>query len=128
LAIAIEAKHKGADQPVHLIESAGKKASVLKTGSRETILPTVIHSDRIEALPSSYADVITARAFAPLPRLLPLAWQHLAKGGQIILLKGEAVGAEISEARKDWNFEAQQTPSLSDDSGCILTISGLIPR
>ncbi|MGJ8560551.1 MAG: 16S rRNA (guanine(527)-N(7))-methyltransferase RsmG [Litorimonas sp.] len=128
LAIAIQAKHKGLDQTVHLIESAGKKASFLKTVSRETKIPTVIHGDRIEALPALSADVITARAFAPLHRLLPLAWQHLTQEGQIILLKGGAVDTELSEARRAWTFDAHQTPSLSDETGCLLTITGLAPK
>lgn len=127
LSIAIDAKHQGLDQTVHMIESAGKKASFLKSVSRETKLPTIIHADRIEALPPLNADIITARAFAPLYRLLPLAWQHLTNSGEIILLKGEAVDAELLEARNAWRFNAQQTPSLSDDSGCILKITDLAP-
>lgn len=127
LAMAFQAKHLGLDQTVHLIESVGKKASFLKSVSRETKVPTVIHADRIEALQPLNADVITARAFAPLHRLLPLAWQHLAKNGQIILLKGEAVAAELSEAHNAWTFDVQQTPSLSNDSGCVLSITGLAP-
>lgn len=128
LALAIQAKHAELDQTVYLIESAGKKASFLKTVSRETSLPTVIHSDRIEALPTLNADVITARAFAPLHRLLPLASRHLTKDGQIILLKGIAVDEEISLARDAWTFDLKQTPSLSDDGGCILTITGLTSK
>jgi 16S rRNA (guanine527-N7)-methyltransferase len=127
LAVAIEAKHKGLDQTIHLIESAGKKASFLKSVSRETKIPTLIHRDRIEALPTLNADIVTARAFAPLHRLLPLAWHHLSPQGQIILLKGEAVDAEITEARRAWTFDAQQTPSLSDETGCVLKITGLKP-
>lgn len=128
LALAIQAKHAGLDQTVHLIESAGKKASFLRTVSRETSLPTVIHSDRIEALPELNADIITARAFAPLQRLLPLASRHLAKDGQIILLKGIAVDEEIALASQTWAFDLKQTPSLSDDSGCVLTITALTSK
>lgn len=128
LAIAIDAKHSSRDQTVHLIESAGKKASFLKTVSRETGLATIIHGDRIEALPKLEADIITARAFAPLRRLFPLAWQHLGKDGQVILLKGMAVEEEVLLARQTWGFDLQQTPSLSDESGSVLTITGLQPK
>lgn len=127
LAVAIQAKHADLDQTVHLIESAGKKASFLKSVSRETSLKTVIHSARIEALPKLNADIVTARAFAPLHRLFPLAWQHLSEGGQLVLLKGEAVDAELAEVSKDWIFTSQRTASLSNDGGCVLQISGLAP-
>jgi len=127
VAIAIQAKHEGLDQTVHLIESAGKKASFLKSVSRETRLNTVVHAARIEAIPTLKADVITARAFAPLHRLLPLAWLHLSEGGQITLLKGSSVDAEIIEAQRSWSFKTQMTPSLSDESGCVLTLTDLAP-
>lgn len=128
IAIAIQAKHAGLDQTVHLIESAGKKASFLKSVSRETGVNTVVHAARIEALPKLNADVITARAFAPLHRLLPLAWLHLFEGGQIILLKGLSVDEELAEARRAWSFQSEISPSLSDDSGCILTLTDLSPQ
>lgn len=125
LAIAIQSKHTSLDQTVHLIESAGKKASFLKTVSRETHLPTVIHGERIENIEPLNADIITARAFAPLERLLPLAKRHLTDGGKIILLKGEAVESEIALAKETWAFNAEKIASLSDDTGCILIITDL---
>lgn len=128
IALAIQAKHAGLNQTIHLIESAGKKASFLKTVSRETHLPTVIHADRIEALPSLNADVITARAFAPLDRLLPLAALHLKASGRIILLKGLAVDEEVALARQQWDFELTQTQSLTDDSGSLITITRLTAK
>lgn len=128
IAIAIQAKHAGLDQTIHLIESAGKKASFLKTVSREAGLPTVIHADRIEALPNLNADIITARAFAPLNRLLPLAARHLKESGKIILLKGLAVESEVSLARQDWNFHLDQTQSLTDETGSVISITGLTAK
>jgi len=127
LAVAIQAKHADLDQTVHLIESAGKKASFLKSVSRETSLKTVVHSARIESLPALKADIVTARAFAPLHRLFPLAWQHLREGGHLVLLKGEAVDDELNEVSKDWTFTSQRTASLSNDGGCVLQIGGLAP-
>jgi 16S rRNA (guanine527-N7)-methyltransferase len=128
IAVAIQAKYAGQKQTVHLIESAGKKASFLKTVSRETALPTVVHSDRIEALPNLQADVITARAFAPLDRLLPLAALHLKSGGCLILLKGSAVDDEVAIARQDWNFDMAQTKSLTDETGSVIILTGLSPK
>lgn len=128
IAVAIEARHTTPDRQVHLIESVGKKASFLKSVSRETGLKTTVHARRIEAIPSLKADIITARAFAPLHRLLPLAWHHIANDGQLVLLKGEGVDAELDEAAQDWQFDSHRTRSLTDDGGCILQIRNLSPR
>ncbi|MGB6231107.1 MAG: 16S rRNA (guanine(527)-N(7))-methyltransferase RsmG [Litorimonas sp.] len=128
IALAIESKHSQAERQIHLIESVGKKASFLKTVSRETVLPTIVHSDRIEKIEPLSADTITARAFAPLHRLLPLAQRHLNDGGELLLLKGRGVGREISEVEASWSFDHEQFPSLSHDDGVILRIANLALR
>lgn len=124
LAVAI-AKVEDADVRVIMTESAGKKASFLKTVSRELGLPTVIHSDRIESLDPFPADTITARAFAPLDRLLGYAEPFLASHTQLLLLKGVAVDEELESARRQWTFECEAVKSLSDDDGCILKIKNV---
>lgn len=127
LALAIEAKHQGADRHVHLIESVGKKASFLKSVSRETGLTTTVHANRIETLASINADLITARAFAPLRRLLPMAAHHLAQHGRLLLLKGANLQQEVDDARLDWRFDAQIYPSQTDQGGQILVVEALRP-
>ena len=127
LAIAIAAKHQDSGRVVHLLESSGKKSSFLKSVSRETGLKTVIHAKRIEAVPSLQADCITARAFAPLHRLLPMATLHLKSGGQLVLLKGERADDELENVSEDWSFEVEKQPSLSNESGCILILRDLRP-
>lgn len=125
LSVAIAAKYDSPTRVVHCLESAGKKASFLKSVSRETGLNTVIHADRIEAVGPLGSDVITARAFAPLHRLFPLADRHLASGGRLVLLKGERVDDEIADVSKDWMFHVKKHPSLSDEGGSILILTDL---
>jgi 16S rRNA (guanine527-N7)-methyltransferase len=127
LSVAIAAKYDAPDRTVHMLESAGKKASFLKSVSRETGVKAVIHAKRIEAVDPLDADVITARAFAPLHRLLPMAARHLKSGGELVLLKGERVDDEINEAQQDWAFEAEKHTSLSDEGGSILILRNLRP-
>jgi len=69
LSLAISCKER-AQGSVLLVESAGKKASFLRTVIRELDLPAKVISDRAETLPAEIYDVVSARAFAPLPRLL----------------------------------------------------------
>lgn len=127
LAIAIDTKHSKNDRCVHLIESVGKKANFLKTVSRETKLKTLIHADRIEKIVPLNADIVTARAFAPLSRLLPLAYRHLNDDGSLVLLKGEAYETELANVKEGWSFAVEQFPSRSDAAGVILTIQALKP-
>ena len=126
LSIAIESKAQDTGRHVHLIESAGKKASFLRTVIRELGLPATVYSARIEAMDSLQADVITARAFAPLTRLLPLADQHMRPCGQLVLLKGGDVESELAAVAGEWSFTHRSTPSLSDGSGSVLQLSDLI--
>ncbi len=126
LSIAIEAKHNPSrDQHVHLIESAGKKASFIRTVIRELDLPATVHSQRIEAMEPLGADVITARAFAPLSRLFPMAEHHLRGGGQLILLKGADLSSEEDAVASDWVYERQTTASLSGSDGVVVAFMGL---
>ncbi len=108
---------------VVLTESAGKKASFLRTAIRELSLPATVHGGRIEDLDSFEADVVTARAFAPLERLLSYAEPFLSADTRLILLKGAAVDEEIEAARATWTFDFETVKSLSDDMGCVLIIN-----
>jgi len=136
IAAAIHMKHNlsgaGAnniEEPhVHLVESAGKKASFLKTVIRELGLPATVHAARIEALAPMQADVITARAFAPLPRLFAYALPHIDAGTQFILPKGENVAAEIENASAAWTFSLETVKSITQDDASLLLIKDLVPK
>ena len=110
---------------VTLVESAGKKASFLRTVIRELDLSAHVHGDRLEALEPFPADVITARAFAPLPRLFNYASPFLSDHTQLILLKGGAVDEELKDVSKEWTFTYKTVKSLSDEDGCVLIIKNL---
>ena len=110
---------------VHLVESNGKKAAFLREAARITGAPAVVHADRIENFGDSFAgkaDVVTARALAPLRSLLDQAFPFLAKGAIGLFLKGQDVEAELTDSAKDWSVEATKVPSVTDPSGCVLTV------
>jgi 16S rRNA (guanine527-N7)-methyltransferase len=113
---------------VHLVESNARKCAFLRHVARETSAPVTIHNDRIENVIGGFAgavDVVTARALAPLPQLLTWTAPLLTSGAVGLFPKGEAVEAELTEARKSWRFDAEQIPSRSDPSGRILRIRRL---
>jgi 16S rRNA (guanine527-N7)-methyltransferase len=108
-----------------LIESDQRKAAFLSAVSRETGVRVTVLAQRIEDAPPQAADVVSARALAPLPALLPLVDRHLKPGGTALLLKGEGVSEELSRAREVWRFEHQLVPSLSHSSGTVLIVKEL---
>ncbi len=124
LSLGIYAKQRGSCE-VHLVESVGKKTSFLKTVTRELKLPVTVHTDRVENLAPLKADVLTARAFAPLPKLFAYAAPHLKEGAVLILPKGETADNEVESAREHWNFEVDAFKSATDPAASILRITEL---
>jgi 16S rRNA (guanine527-N7)-methyltransferase len=113
---------------VRLVESNLKKAAFLREAIRATSAPATIHAMRIEdfvaRLPAA-ADVVTARALAPLPKLLAYVAPFVEKGAQALLLKGQDVEVELTEASKYWNIKADLVASETDGGGRIVVIRDL---
>jgi 16S rRNA (guanine527-N7)-methyltransferase len=127
IAAAIYLKQRGQGS-VTLVESAGKKASFLRTVIRELGLPAKVWADRAEKLAPHAYDLITARAFAPLPRLLTYAHPFWGEGTTALLLKGERVEEELTQSAQMWIYEAAQHVSISDSTGVVLQINALRPK
>jgi 16S rRNA (guanine527-N7)-methyltransferase len=109
---------------VHLVESMAKRCRFLAEVVRELELPATIHNDRAENL-SLTVDIVTARACAPLSRLLGYARPYFKAGAMGLFLKGQDVVFELEDASKSWDFQADVVPSLSDERGRIVRIGRL---
>ncbi len=107
---------------VHLIESDARKCAFLHEAARVTGTKVTIHNKRIEAAPRIEADVVTARALAPLAQLLDHAVRFLKPAGKCVFLKGARQADELTEARKTWHMRVTERQSLSDPSGMILEV------
>ncbi|GAB4533104.1 MAG: 16S rRNA (guanine(527)-N(7))-methyltransferase RsmG [Parvularculaceae bacterium] len=107
---------------VHLIESDRKKCAFLQTVVRETGAPATIHAARAESLDPIRADVVTARALAPLKNLLELTAPFAAETTRCLFLKGRDVDVELTEAAKCWNIDAIRRPSRTDPAATILEV------
>jgi len=125
LVVAVLAAERDPALRVALVESDGRKASFLSHVCQELGISPKIHRDRAETLAPQGADLVSARALAPLDRLLELAHRHLAPGGVCLFPKGKNSQSELTRARKYWTFDIQQTPSVTDSGGTILKIGGL---
>ena len=108
-----------------LIEADRRKASFLREAAHMCGVPAHIHAERIEAASIFPAPVVTARALAPLPRLLQLAAPLLAPDGQCLFLKGAGVEAELTHAAAQWHMQVERIPSRTAANACILRISHL---
>ena len=108
---------------VHLIESDARKASFLREAARLTQAQVTVHVTRIEAVSLKNMPLITARALAPLPKLLALATPLLAPDGILLFLKGAEADQELTDATATWNMSLRRYPSRIDQRGTILRIS-----
>lgn len=109
---------------VWLIDSLGKRCRFLQTVVDELSLPATVINGRAETQ-SINVDVVTARAVAPLDKLLGYAQPYFQRGAKGLFLKGEKAEAELQEARKVWHLEAELAVSRSDPRGRILTVRSL---
>jgi 16S rRNA (guanine527-N7)-methyltransferase len=116
---------------VQLVESNGKKANFLREAARHLDVPAAVHAVRIEEFvktSTNQADVITARALAPLNRLLGLAYGLSKTGAQGLFLKGQDVALELTEASKYWKFEPVLVPSKTSPNSHIVSVRNWSPR
>lgn len=125
LVVAILAAEQRPDLRVTLVESDQRKAAFLRTVARETGTAVTVIAERAELVPPAGADVVSARALAPLDRLLPLAERHLAASGVAIFPKGAAWQAEVNTALANWRFNLQNHASLTDPQGAVLVLEGI---
>ena len=116
------------DLAVTLHEATTKKCAFLQAAADRMGLQVTIQNARLEDLRPQSFDVVTARALAPLPQLLSYAQNFVGLNGVCLFLKGQNVGAELTEAHKYWNIKASQVPSQTDPSAAIVVVRELGPR
>lgn len=124
LVIAILAKDT--EGSVTLIESDQRKCAFLTTVVRELGLDVQILTDRIEKATPLQANVLSARALAPLSKLLAHAERHLSPKGTAIFPKGSSWQSEVDDARNYWTFDLETCSSYTDPAAVVLKIKGVI--
>lgn len=109
---------------VHLIESDQRKAAFLRAVSRETLAPVTIHADRIEMALSGIGrvDAVSARALAPLSRLLELAGPALEQGAVGVFLKGEDWAKELTAIPAPDRFTIETLESRTDKRARVVVV------
>lgn len=119
------------DKKFHLVESDTRKASFLREAARISNASADVYAERVESVAKRIATRIhriTARAFAPLPKLLELSEEFLKAGAKGVFLKSQDIDEELTTAAKSWNVNYQLRNSLTDPRGRILLIDKALRR
>lgn len=115
---------------IDLVESNGKKVAFLRTTLAELGAPARVHAKRIEEAHEVIRNpqVVTARALAPLGKLLGLVEPWLSAGARGLFHKGRDYQTELQESAAAWHFDLLEHRSLVDPNSVILEISALKRR
>ena len=105
---------------ITLVEADSRKCLFLSEVLRETGKHANIVNCRIEKFDGGYFDIITARALAPMDKLLSYINPHFGPSTKGLFLKGEQVDRELTKAKKQWKLEYKTVPSITNDRGSII--------
>ena len=112
--------------PVTLVEADARKCAFLREAARVTGTEVSVRNARIEAIRPEPVDVVTARALAPLDRLLDLAAPFLAPHSVCLFLKGARAEQELTLARERWTMREAAFPSRSDPRGVVIRLQQIV--
>ena len=110
---------------IQMIESDAKKCVFLREAARITETPVKIIEARAESALCEPADVVTARAVAPLTRLLELIEQHIKTNTICFFFKGKDLKNELTDIKNNWNMQLEAHPSLTQRDGVILQLESI---
>jgi 16S rRNA (guanine527-N7)-methyltransferase len=128
LVLALMAAETGVSRH-YLVESDSRKAAFLRTVARETGVAVDILCTRIENAEThskvGAVHCVTARALAPLPRLVELVAPFFTPSTLGLFLKGGEVATEIEETARTWQVDAELLPSVTDEHGRVVLLKAL---
>jgi 16S rRNA (guanine527-N7)-methyltransferase len=110
---------------VHLVESNRRKCAFLREAARETEAPAIVHCGRIEELLPSFnepIDAVSARALAPLPKLLRFAEKFLDRGATGVFSKGKLFSGELIPSLTGGKYLITAIASKIDPAARLLLV------
>lgn len=127
LVVAILTAERNPDCQLTLIESDVRKCVFLREAARICGVGVSVLNMRIDAARAE-AEIVSARALAPLAELLEMSEKLLLPGGRALFLKGETVEEELTKTRRFWHMELTEHPSRVDPRGTVLEITSFQRR
>lgn len=128
LVCAIIAKESHPELRFTLVESDQRKSIFLSQAAHHLDLKIDVRRTRIDSMPVEQFDVISARALAPLSKLLGYSEKFVHPGSILVFLKGQQACHELTQASEDWHIDAETFSSLSDPTGKVFRITKLQRR
>ena len=125
IVVAILAAESAPGISVTCIEADLRKCEFMRSVARSTGIKAGIISRRIEDAPRQNADVVSARALAPLGKLMALSERHLLPQGTCVFPKGASWRSEIDSALEHWRFTVEKHDSPTDENAAILKIGDI---
>ncbi len=120
----------GVGRETVLIESIEKKCAFLRAAAEAMGLGDAVRviRGRAEDVTGLKADLVTARAVAPLDTLLEYAKNFADKQTALLFPKGRTAADELTAARQSWTLEGKMIPSRSDREASIIAIQFFAPK
>lgn len=125
MVIACVAAELNPELDIVLVESDLRKATFLRQAARQLGLATSVLAERVENLTPLVADIVSARALAPLEHLCRLCVGHLSADGVALFPKGANYRSEVEQAQREWTFALEVVQSVTEPSAAILKLKGL---
>lgn len=122
--LVVAALHQG---PVTLVEERKLRVDFLRRAAQLLGIEgrVTIAAAKVERVAAAKFDVISARAFAPLPKLFDLATRFSTQKTLFVLPKGRNARAELEAAESSWQGEFRLEPSITDAEAWILLARGV---
>ncbi|MDQ4088157.1 MAG: 16S rRNA (guanine(527)-N(7))-methyltransferase RsmG [Pseudomonadota bacterium] len=120
--LVVAALHNG---PVTLVEERRLRVDFLRRAAEILGVEVEIIGTRVERVPPRPFDVISARAFAPLPRLLDLGTRFSTTKTFWVLPKGKNAESELEGLDSSWQGDFRLEPSLTDPQAKIIVATGV---
>ena len=109
------------DHQVHMVESRARRVDFLERAlGRLNLSNAKVLGKRLENIDSFPADVISARAFAPLDRLIALSHRFSTEKTVWLLPKGKNAVREMEDVAPKWRKMFHVEQSLTDPDAGIL--------
>lgn len=117
------------NMPITLVEMRTKRVEFLHQAieALELDASVTVEGCRLERVETQPFDVITARAFTALPKLLTLAHRFSTPKTQWVLPKGRTAQEELEQAERSWQGDFALTPSQTSDDAFIVTAHNVRP-
>jgi len=125
MVLSILMKHKKPEFKVIFYEKSYHKSNFLKEISKKFKLNTEINQKNIFDQKNLHTDIITSRAFKPLPIIFEIASKNFKKFKYIILFLGKTGKEILKDAKKKWKFDYEEKKSLTNDESLVVKISNL---